>query len=301
MPATNANVVIRIGRSRSRLACTIASCVDSPVAFSWLAWSICRIEFFFTTPNSTSRPSAEKMFSDCRNTMIESSAKGSVSGSDSRIVIGCSHDSNCAARIRYMNTSDSTNASTKFCAARPSSLRAAGEARRDSRRPGSSSVELGLHRVLDLGLRRRRAGGWQKTVTCRCRARRLMSDGAVPVANVATLSSGTLPSRDDGTVSARDRRLGRPVLGPRAQVHFVLLAALVVGRHLIAADEQAQRLGRVADLHAEVGRLRPIDLDRQLRLADVQRRVDVDDARARLRPARPAGGRSLRASAGPAR
>ena len=121
MPATNANVVIRIGRRRSRLAWTTASCVDSPAAFNWFAWSICRIEFFFTTPNSTSRPSAEKMFSDCRKMMIDNSAKGSVSGSDRRIVIGWSHDSNCAARIKYMNTSDSRNASTKFCAARPSS------------------------------------------------------------------------------------------------------------------------------------------------------------------------------------
>ena len=65
MPATNANVVIRMGRSRSRLACTMASCVGRPFSLSWLAWSICRIEFFFTTPNSTSSPSAEKMFSDC--------------------------------------------------------------------------------------------------------------------------------------------------------------------------------------------------------------------------------------------
>ena len=62
------------------------------------------------------------MFSDWWKMMIDSSAKGSVSGSDSRIVIGCSHDSNCAARIRYMKTSESTNASTKFCAARPSSF-----------------------------------------------------------------------------------------------------------------------------------------------------------------------------------
>ena len=61
------------------------------------------------------------MFSDCRVMMIDSSANGSVSGSDSRIVTGWSHDSNCAARIRYMNTSDSTNAIRKFCAARPSS------------------------------------------------------------------------------------------------------------------------------------------------------------------------------------
>ena len=92
-----------------------------PRSRSWLAWSICRIEFFFTTPKSTSRPSAEKMFSDCRVMMIDSSANGSVSGSDSRIVIGCSHDSNCAARIRYMKISDSANAIRKFCAARPSS------------------------------------------------------------------------------------------------------------------------------------------------------------------------------------
>ena len=52
------------------------------------------MEFFFTTPNSTSRPSAEKMFSDCPVMMIDSSANGSVSGSDSRIVTGCSQDSN---------------------------------------------------------------------------------------------------------------------------------------------------------------------------------------------------------------
>ena len=107
-----------------------------------------------------------------------------------------------------------------------------------------------------------------------------MSDGAVPGAKSATFSSGTLPSRDDGTVSAAIAASVDAVLGPRAQVHFVLLAAFVVGRHLIAADQQAQRFGRVADLHAEVRRLRPIDLHRQLRLADVQRRVEVDDARA---------------------
>ena len=74
------------------------------------------------------------------------------------------------------------------------------------------------------------------------------------------MSSGTLPSRDDGTVSAPIaclRSSGRSAL--RAQVHLVLLAALVVGRHLIAADQQPQRLGRVADLHAEVGGLRPVD------------------------------------------
>ncbi len=54
--------------------------------------------------------------------MIDSSANGSVSGNDSRIVTGCSHDSNCAARIRYMKMRDSANAMRKFCAALPSSF-----------------------------------------------------------------------------------------------------------------------------------------------------------------------------------
>ena len=61
------------------------------------------------------------MLSDCPKMMIDSSAKGSVSGSDVRIVTGCSHDSNCAARIRYMKMSERPNARRKFCAARPSS------------------------------------------------------------------------------------------------------------------------------------------------------------------------------------
>ena len=94
--------------------------------------------------------------------------------------------------------------------------------------------------------------------------------------SVAMLSSVTLPSRDDGTVSAAIAVLGRAILLARAQVHFVLLTAVVERRHRVAADEQPQRFGRVADRDAEVGRLRPIDVHRQLRLAEVERRVDVD-------------------------
>ncbi len=40
------------------------------------------------------------MLSDWWKISSETSAKGSVSGSDSRIVIGCSHDSNWAAMQR---------------------------------------------------------------------------------------------------------------------------------------------------------------------------------------------------------
>ena len=44
-----------------------------------------------------------------------------------------------------------------------------------------------------------------------------MSDGAVPGAKSATLSSDTLPSRDDGTVSAAIAACVRAVLGLRAR------------------------------------------------------------------------------------
>jgi hypothetical protein len=56
IPATRAIVVINIGRSRSRLACMIASYRGIPEARSPLVWSICRMAFFFTIPNSNSSP-----------------------------------------------------------------------------------------------------------------------------------------------------------------------------------------------------------------------------------------------------
>jgi hypothetical protein len=67
-------------------------------------------------------------------------------------------------------------------------------------------------------------------------------------------------------------------------VNFVLFTTLVERRDLIAADEQAERFGRVADLHAQVGGLRPIDAHRQLGFAGVQRGVHVDDAGHVLHP-----------------
>ena len=92
------------------------------------------------------------MFSDCWKTMIERSANGSVSGSDSRIVIGCSHDSNCAARIRYMKISDKAKARMKFCAARPSSRDRPVSPPRYSG-PALRSRNCGLHGVLHFSLR----------------------------------------------------------------------------------------------------------------------------------------------------
>ncbi len=60
--------------------------------------------------------------SDCPKATIDISAKGKVSGSAIKIVTGWSHDSNWAARTRYMKMIDSTKASRKFLAALPISL-----------------------------------------------------------------------------------------------------------------------------------------------------------------------------------
>ena len=109
-------------------------------------------------------------------------------------------------------------------------------------------------------------------------------------------SSGTLPSVDDGTVICPMPAAVARSAASGADVHFVLLAALIVCGDLVAADQQPQRLGRVGDLDAEVRRLQPVEMDRQLRLADVQRRVDVDDARLLARLRRRPRRRTARAS-----
>ena len=96
-------------------------------------------------------------------------------------------------------------------------------------------------------------------------------------------SSGTLPTVLDGTVICPIASAVCRSPSTRAHVHLVLFAALVIRRHLIASNEQPQRLGRVRHLDAEVRRLQSIQIHREFGLADVQRRVDVDDARLLLR------------------
>ena len=79
------------------------------------------------------------MFSDCWKMISDSSANGSVSGNDSRIVTGCSHDSNCAARIRYMKMNDSAIAVRNAVAVRFSSRERPAKSARYSG-PNSSSA-----------------------------------------------------------------------------------------------------------------------------------------------------------------
>ena len=280
MPATNANVVIRIGRSRSRLAWTIASCVRQPGLLQLVG--VVDLQNRVLLHDAEQHQQAERREDVQR--LPEDDDRQQREGQRQRQRQQDRDRVQPRLELRRQNQihEDQRQHEREHEVLRraPELLRAAGE-RAAVVAAGVEPVELGQHRVLHFGLRRRRQQVGRTPSPGAGAPSRLMSDGAVPGAKSATLSSDTLPSRDDGTVSAADRLpASMRFSAARAQVHFVLLAAFVVGRHLIAADEEPQRFGRVADLHAEVGRLRPIDLHRELRLADVQRRVEVDDARA---------------------
>ncbi len=66
-------------------------------------------------------------------------------------------------------------------------------------------------------------------------------------------------------------------------VHLVLLPSLVVRGDLVPSDEQPQCFGRVGNLHSQVGGLRAVQLNRQLRFPHLHRGVHVDHSRLTLR------------------
>ena len=122
-----------------------------------------------------------------------------VSGSDNRMVTGCSHDSNWAARIRYMNTNDSTMALRNAVAVRLSSRE---RPTKSARYSGPKSSAAAASAIACCAAPCDVPGSMLAfTVTCRCRPMRLMVAGASLAAKVAMLSSVTIPSRDDGTGS----------------------------------------------------------------------------------------------------
>ncbi len=77
--------------------------------------------FFFTTPKSTRMPSAEYRLSVLPLTSSDQSANGTDSGSESRIVSGCTRLSNWLARIMYMSTTESRKAQRNSLKVRSSS------------------------------------------------------------------------------------------------------------------------------------------------------------------------------------
>ena len=81
----------------------------------------------------------------------------------------------------------------------------------------------------------------------------------------------------------------------------IALAALAVAGDLVlAADHQPQRAGQVGDPHAEVRGPLPIDRHPQLRVAQVDARLDVDELRQCLQPLVQPQRVAAQASAGPA-
>ena len=84
-----------------------------PLSRSPLVWSICRIAFFLTMPNSSSRPRPEKIFTVWPAISSDRIPNGTASGRVSRIVIGWMKDSNCAASTMYMKMKVSEKASAK--------------------------------------------------------------------------------------------------------------------------------------------------------------------------------------------
>ena len=105
IPATSANVVIRIGRRRIAPASISAVRSDTPpCSRCHFAKSISRIAFFATIPASRITP-----ISDIRLIVIPVIANApntpiSDSGSERRIAIGSRKLPNCNTRIMYINT-----------------------------------------------------------------------------------------------------------------------------------------------------------------------------------------------------
>ena len=216
MPATNASVVIRIGRRRSRQAWTIGV-MRARARLRAADWRDRSAESSSSSRRRTAPacPSAEKMFSDWPKMTIEISANGSVSGSDSRIVTGCSHDSNCAASTRYMKIERQRERLQERAGGAIELARPAGEAGAVFRSRARAACAASAICCLRGAPATCRAACWRPRSPaaagsgggCRPAHRRARTP--------AMLSSATLPRRDDGTVQRGNRRLRTAVLPPR--------------------------------------------------------------------------------------
>jgi hypothetical protein len=99
MPKTIASVVIRIGRSRTRAACSRACVRSMPASRDRMAKSTSRMAFFVTSPISMTMPMMENMFSVEPKNSSASTTPISVSGSELISASGCRKLLNWLARI----------------------------------------------------------------------------------------------------------------------------------------------------------------------------------------------------------
>ncbi len=93
VPAIIANVVMRIGRSRTMPACMIASLRLIPERTPSIAKSTSRIEFFVTSPSSMTIPIIENMSSMFPVMNREMNAPDRAGGSAMKMVNGVIKDS----------------------------------------------------------------------------------------------------------------------------------------------------------------------------------------------------------------
>src|SRR5687767_408607 len=130
-------------------------------------------------------------FSPCLNRTSDKSANGTVSGNDIRMMIGYSQDSNCAARIKYMNTNDSPNASKKPEASSDEDLeRPVGTRRYSAEADCLAKAPL---MALTTSLSPKPGATLAMKVTWRCRPKRLTCDGPVASLVLTTEDKGTVP------------------------------------------------------------------------------------------------------------
>ena len=116
----NANEVIRIGRSRSRHASSIASRRARPACSRTLANSTIRIAFFAASPTSTIRPiCVSRLLSWPR---IENADHGEQDAQrdDQDDASGSDQLSNCAASVRKTKTTESAKTTTAVSPVRSS-------------------------------------------------------------------------------------------------------------------------------------------------------------------------------------
>ena len=106
-PRMKAKEVIRIGRSRSLDASTVASKAVLPSSCSCLANSTIRMAFLLARPTSTTRPICVKMLLSIRASQMPAMAASKHIGTIRMIAIGSDQLSYCAASTRKTNTTAS--------------------------------------------------------------------------------------------------------------------------------------------------------------------------------------------------
>ena len=209
-------------------------------------WSICRMEFFLTIPKSTRMPSAEKMLSDCWKMMMETSANGTRQRQREQDRDRVEPRLELRRQDQVHEDEREQEREAEVDGGRAHLLRvpvgpawyAGSEVQR------LDLLLQGVHRGLLIVARLH--VGHDRDLAAPAEAVDLRTGPSLSL-NRATLSSSPRRAWSRARSSGSPPRRGAPLLHG-AGVDLVLLAALVVGRDLAPADQDAERVGDVGDL-----------------------------------------------------